>query len=169
MTQFKLKLADYEKIKERIKERIKVSQEHLRLVKIVFDVCEKFEGKQITKRIATAMQKEVSDYTVSYDTTAGMFHLRIWSRNWKHILNYDNRFSALLGYDTNTIVNMEKVRYYNQCHTLDEKRIVGYKTTLKKLKGFVKRYNKIFQSFDELYTELEKNDSQYMFFKDIVD
>lgn len=85
--------------------------------KIAESVIVKFDGQKITKRIATALSKELPDYTVYYDTNHGMYDLVIWGNG----IPYDNRISIYLGYvyDNNAIVNIDKVRELNTCHELE--------------------------------------------------
>ena len=44
----------------------------------VADVLKRFDGKTVTKRMATAVGKALPTYTVFYDTSIGMRHLYVW-------------------------------------------------------------------------------------------
>jgi hypothetical protein len=58
-------------------------------------ILERFDGKKITKRIATAVAQALPDWTVYYDTNYGMKHLKMWQHNMR-----DDQISFLLGYDS---------------------------------------------------------------------
>jgi hypothetical protein len=65
-----------------------------------------FEGKPMSKRIATALQKLHPEWTIYYGNEYGQFHLSIWGGDTG--LRYDNRFSALIGYDSEPIVSIDR-------------------------------------------------------------
>jgi hypothetical protein len=84
---------------------------------------EAFEGKTITRRLATAVKKALPDHVVHYDADYGMYHLRIWKDN------YENRCSFLLGYHSNPVFRMGEAetdhsgfRYYSGSNGFHEKK-----------------------------------------------
>ena len=128
------------KVKEKTEERIEKKRESLVLIDLVFKACEKHEGKKITKRIASDLGKlpGMENYTVYYRHEFGMFHIIIWGKG----LKYDERFSALIGYDSEgSILSMEKVREYNQCHTLNAGRIKQLEAGLEHIPRLVGEWN----------------------------
>lgn len=65
------------------------------LFEIMVETFKSFEGKPITKRLATALQKKLPDHTIYYEHLYGMYHIRIWGNGTP----YDQRAGFLLGYD----------------------------------------------------------------------
>jgi hypothetical protein len=62
----------------------------------VLDALRPFEGKKITKRIATAVEKAIPEYTVYYDggkNVSGIYHLTIWGNG----ISMDQRIQLYLG------------------------------------------------------------------------
>lgn len=84
-----------------------------RLHEIVRNVLVAFQGKQITKRIQTAVQKSQPGWVVYLDTQYGMYTLRIWGGDTNR--NSDNRFSVLLGYDSDPVFNIDNFERHNAC------------------------------------------------------
>lgn len=63
-------------------------------------VLKRFNGKTVTKRMATAVEKAFPTYTVFYDTSIGMRHIYVWGNE----IAYDNRKSFLLSYESHSQV-----------------------------------------------------------------
>lgn len=60
----------------------------------VAEILQRYDGKKITKRMATAVEKELSDHEVRYNNWHGMYHLRVWENGQP----YDSGLNMLLGY-----------------------------------------------------------------------
>lgn len=143
-----------EKIEQEIENSIKKMKLQLSLVLPALEIIKTFEGKQITKRIATKIQENelFKLYTVSYDTNFGMFHINIWGNN----IPYDSRIRMLIGYDNNPFINKEKVCEFNLCYTLNEERFrSAEKLTSTKLKTLVNKFNKGLELMQEAHKEAE--------------
>jgi len=93
-------------------------KKRLKLYDLILPVIEAQEGKQVTRRIETAVKKMLPDDTlVSYSSDAGMYHLYIWGKTLG--LTYDTRVSFLLGYHLTgerEIVSVDKFADYNACN-----------------------------------------------------
>lgn len=156
------KAKDASSLLEEIDKRIERKRIDLRLVTVVFQACEKYEGKPITKRIATAVEKALPTYTVNYNRDYGMFHIRIWGNG----IPYNNRFSSLIGYDSdicNPIVNMMCIRDYNKCHTLEAGRIKNLETGRAIVQRLVTRWNRALSDLKRVHRESEAYGLEYDF------
>lgn len=67
-------------------------------VSTVAAALQRFDGKPITKRLATAVEAALPGMTVYYDLTAGMAYLNIWQGKPESVLGYNNRIHVMLGY-----------------------------------------------------------------------
>jgi hypothetical protein len=83
-----------------------------------------FDGKPITKRIATAVEKALPEYTVYYERQYGMFHVIIWGNG----IEYGDRLSLLLGYESAPTFHIGEpdkqhsgFEYYSCCYGSAEK------------------------------------------------
>jgi hypothetical protein len=109
-----------EQIIDFIKSQITAEQQGIFLHNEIAKALKPFEGKQVSKRIATALQKMHPGWTVFYDTDYGMFHLCIWGGDTD--IKYDQRFRALIGYESEPIVSIGKTsdsrgfEYFDCCH-----------------------------------------------------
>lgn len=83
-----------------IREIIESNIEDTALADKVAKVLERFDGKTITKRLANAVEKALPEFTVFYDTGAGMKHIDIWGGGLPH----SERKRFLLTYDSHSQV-----------------------------------------------------------------
>jgi hypothetical protein len=95
-----------QQIREYLQSQIDQENKGLYLHNEIVKALKPFEGKPISKRIATALQKLHPDWTVFYDTNYGMFHLVIWGGDTGLICG--NSFRALIGYERECIVSVDK-------------------------------------------------------------
>lgn len=85
-----------EKIQQCIREAQARDQFSSKLFERIRAALVPFDGKPISKRLATAAQKQLPEYTVYYRAEYGMFHLSIWGAG----IEYNDRREFLLGYDS---------------------------------------------------------------------
>ena len=151
--QFEGKLST-EVLKKKMQEKIDRMEKDLSFIDLVFNACEKYEGKQITKRIEGELKKHLPDYVVYLRREYGMFNIVIWGKDVK----YEGRFSALLGYENNegNKVNIEQIRGYNTCHTANTERIERLKSGFDQVDDLVKRWNDGISALQEVNKEAEK-------------
>jgi hypothetical protein len=77
--------------------------------------CAKGSGETVAnKRIATAVQKELPEAKVYWDTNYGMRHVVIWGGTTG--LEYNERFSALVAYDSKPVISVETFEESDRCH-----------------------------------------------------
>lgn len=78
----------------------------------IIDVLKKFDGKQINKKIETALKNDprLKGYHISYTIHAGMYHITFWGNK----LDYEHRNHVFLGYvsEGNTL-NLDNVKKNN--------------------------------------------------------
>jgi hypothetical protein len=90
----------------------------------VLEALRPHHGKQINKRMATAVGKALPEYTVHYDSAITMYHLHVWGS----AIEYNRRKSFLLGYysDTTFDVGLYESRFnvcwYSAARERNEKR-----------------------------------------------
>ena len=87
------------KVIETIRKDQRRESEGIAIFDLMVETFKPFEGKQITKRLATALQKVLPDDTIYFERQYGMYHIRIWGNGTP----YDQRRSFLLGYDTKPV------------------------------------------------------------------
>lgn len=146
--------------KEKVLNRITSYQMGLDIVKKCLPIIEKYEGKKITKHIATAISKEFPNARVWLDDNYGMFHLNVCLEG----LPLDQKVSMLLGYkDSRPDVVMEKIIENNQCYLLNEERIPKLKEGISKIPSLIEKRNKAISLFQELFTECDRYEMTYDF------
>lgn len=88
----------YDTIIEILKAEIVREQEGIDLFERFKKATEKFEGKKITKAIATAFEKELGpEYVVYYSSEYGMYQISFWKGSSQ------NKKQFLIGYDSTPI------------------------------------------------------------------
>lgn len=90
-----------ETIKETIEADIAREQIGIDLFNQLVEIFKPFEGKKISKRLATAIEKALPDYTVSYSTDYGHYSIRIWGNG----IDFNERYDFLIGYESNPYYN----------------------------------------------------------------
>ena len=138
--------------KEQLLDRINESIDHykvrLELFNQIEPVIKEFDGKKITKRIQTKLRKKLSKRVVYLNKDYSMFQLVIWGDNNLLFSNarkihFNDRFTSLIGYKDNPIVDYDKFIEYNQCHILNEKRIKSLKRAIEDIDDIVRLHNEI--------------------------
>ena len=78
----------------------------------IIDVLKKFDGKEISKRIETALKADprLSPFSLSYHILAGMYQITFWGNG----LAYEERNTVFLGYTSEHILNLENVMESNR-------------------------------------------------------
>lgn len=100
-----------EMIRDIIYDNLKREMQGVNYHREVTEVLKKFNGKKPTKHIANDFQKLHPDYAVNWRVEYGMFHLEFWGGSTGR--NYQDRYSMLIGYDTNPIVDVDKFQEFN--------------------------------------------------------
>ena len=141
-------------IESAINDYIKSEQLDIALFNNVRQSLMNFDGKQINKRMATAVEKKLSIHKVRYDTNYNMFHIEIWIDG-----NYNNHKRFLLGhrdYQTGSapIFTLENFDDHNACMgSAAEKRILQCMETLEqidKLNPIIDNYIKAKEAYANL-------------------
>ena len=101
-----LELIKIENLRAEAERKIKYYEEQKQVFEVVKEVFKKSEGKQLNKRIATTLEKELkkinSNIVVSYNKdNFNWYNFYIWNRDEKSQLNYSNRV-LLMFTDENT-------------------------------------------------------------------
>lgn len=146
-----------DQIWDKIQNTITTQKFNYNLWKKVESILTKFEGQKISKRIETALKKELPNYSIFYKSNYGMFQIEIWNNE----IDYNNRKSYLIGYSTNSVLNMIEVKKFNQCWELEKIRYEKLESISKKeLENQVNIWNdglKKLQSVNEWSSEFEIN------------
>jgi len=147
-----------DEILDKISERIISNKLDLFFIKKVFAVVEKWNGKKITKRIISDLEKdpELSGWNVLYNTRYGMYHIDIFKQG-------GHTFSALVCYDSWPIVELEKVQEYNRCHTLNEGRNERLEGGKHMVKDLAKRWNAAIEELKAINKEAAGCELEYTF------
>ena len=70
----------------------------------IAEVLKQYDGKPISKRIATALQKNHPEWVIYFNDNFGMFHLDVWGKATGSFLDCGSKFSALIGYESDKTV-----------------------------------------------------------------
>lgn len=95
-----------EQIKNVIQRDIESELTGIRLFEAFKKATAKFDGKKITKAIATAFEKELNNpsYTVSYVYQYGMFYIYVWSG--PNQIPFNERIVMHLGYGSDPVFHI---------------------------------------------------------------
>jgi hypothetical protein len=143
----------------KITKRIQDNQIRLDLIKTIAPVIAYYDGKKITKRIATKLEKKLNKFTVYFSKDYGTYKLIIWGNG----IDYNNRFTALIGYHSNNTVNYDSFIKYNQCHFLNKGRNKLMKKGLQDIDSLVDNYNSLYENKMILEDKLKSFEMQYLF------
>jgi len=150
---------DINKTWEGIQKKIQDQQENYRLWKIVESVLTRFEGQKITKRIETALQKELPEYTIYYGTEFGLYNIYIWGNG----IPYNNRKGYLIGWvSTSQFLSMDQVKNSNMCWELEKSRSEKLQTLTRDQLFFqVEKWNTGLQAMQEVNKWSESYELNY--------
>jgi len=93
----------------KIRKLIETAHENTALAERVEAALAPFDGKKITKRMATVLEKALPECSVYYDTNYGMYHVNV---SW----GTDEEKRFLLGYHGTPIFTVEGFAEHNACH-----------------------------------------------------
>lgn len=85
--------------------------ESQRIHNIVREVVAKFNGKPVSKRIETALQKAQPGWVVHYSTQYGMFQLYVWGGDTRR--HSDNRICFLIAYNSTPVISVDDFDRHN--------------------------------------------------------
>ena len=95
-----LELVNVETLRKEAERKIRLYEEQKIVYKIIKDVFKKFDGKQVNKRLATALKNELvkvsENYIVSYrKDSMGWYEFYIWNNSADAQIVYSNRILLL--------------------------------------------------------------------------
>jgi hypothetical protein len=106
---------EYQETKETIVQTItagmKDEQASIALYDALLPIMERFDGKQITRRIATAVTKAFPDWTVYYDDNYSLFAIRVWGGSTGR--DYNGAATFYLGYKSSPTFTLEHFKDTN--------------------------------------------------------
>lgn len=148
-----MKKLQIEEIKEAIEKQIQLNERDLAVVKTIVEELKRFDGKKITKRIGTCIEKALPQFTICYSKDISMYRLKIWGYG----ILYTDHLSILLGYinNENDIFSHEKFIDYNQRYLLDELRNKKLRILLQFIPDAVEKCNKGLSIIAESITDLQ--------------
>ncbi len=103
-------------IKEAIENDIRHDAAAIKIHTEIARILKKFDGKKITRRMQTAVQKAQPGWTVYYNNDYGSFHIEVWGGDTGRA-SYADRMSVHLAYSsTGGTFSIEKFEEYDTCH-----------------------------------------------------
>lgn len=144
---------------------IKEREIHYRIINKVALITKQFEGKEITKRIMTAIKKSYPDYTYYWEATR-TYHRSI--HMWGNGLPMDQCIIIYLPFDMGEeahIYTHGKFIETNQCHFLKAERNERTIQQAPFLKEAVSRYNKLVDELAEIQSRFTEYPLTYLFEK----
>jgi len=156
-------LKDDNAIRRKAEERIKSFSQQLTIVKEVFEVLKRFEGKQINRRIQTALRESptLAPYTIHYHKDYSWYGLRIWGNG----LDYNHSSLSLnLGYiGEDDRLNLEKVKENFTGYFMNEDRIKRLQEGLPKIYGLCAKWNDTLKTLQAVNKEASRYGYEYFF------
>jgi hypothetical protein len=145
----KFTMIDASQAKAKLQNYIARTEKQLSVVKQVIEALQGMEGKEITKRIATALQKKFPELSFSLEKPYSWYDLEIWEKGkfQKDSGSFDT-IRLNLGYmsQLNTVTHAEIVKQ-NQRYLLDEQRLVSYRAELDVIEEKCTAYNNALLAF----------------------
>lgn len=155
-----MKKLTIEKQKEIALERIAIYKNQLYMYNVASEVLKDYDGKKISKRMATAIQKAIGDkYYVYYDTRYNLKHINI--EPYQRINQYDS-CRLLIAYDEE-IFNFEKFQSKAKCYSLNAERIPKLELGLTHIPEMIAKRDKIIEQIEELKDQAESYEMAYDF------
>jgi len=143
-----MKPLNYEIELQKVNDAITLNEHNLKTFNVIRGVLEDFDGKTITKRIATAIGKALPGYVVHWNKDYSWWQVVVWKDNYDDRQSYNLRyFSEGDGFE------MSRFDEMNVCHSLDESRLVKMKRFKRLLRGWVHKHNKAVKLLGEIYDE----------------
>lgn len=153
-------MLDPVKIEAEVKKRIAWHWKSYAVACLVYQVCEGFVAKKITKRIETKVKETqgMDEYTVYYDTDHGMYNLTIWGNG----IEYDSRVRLLLGYQSEGgMINMERLKDHFAGHFMDKGRAEKLTEGLKELRTIIALFNLRLEALQDTIKHAEEFGLKY--------
>lgn len=125
-------------------------RDQLEIYNVVLEVLKPFDGKQISKRIATAIQKALPKNTVYYSAKE---HSWVEVSIWGNDLPYDNAVRINLGYGAELV--LEKVIESNLRYGLHAQRIENIAALRDTVPARVAKYNAAVEAYDKALLEMK--------------
>lgn len=151
---------DAAKAKEQIKERIKLAELSTIFVDWILDYAETHKGKQLNKRIHTAMLEAFPKYTISWDDnrkTYGQVYINIWGNG----ISMDQKLHIFIGYDSDETFEPERVKERLMAWYLDRDRIEKYRESLKNVNRWVRAMQKAQKIIEDTRAEARQYEVEY--------
>ena len=117
----------------------------------------KFEGKKITKRLATAAERALG-VRVYYNTNHGMYHLEIAVDG-----NWQDKFSFLIAYSSDPTYTTKKFEDYCRCYALDVDRKEALEKGKSHVADLVEKWNCAVLALNAVVAEAEVYGLEYEF------
>lgn len=149
---------DSKEVFNKLQERIINQQFNYDLWKKVESVLQKFDGQKITKRIETALKKELPEYTINFENMYSYYNIYVWGNG----IEYNHRKSYLIGYFDNPIVNKENLVKFNMSWELEESRSIKLSTISEyEIENKVNTWNDGLNKMQSVYEWTEKTELNY--------
>jgi len=88
---------------EGLKADLKEENDGIKLHDAILKALKQYDGKPISRRIATAIQKEHPTWVVYFNDKFGMYYIDIWGKDTGSFYDCGSKFSALIGYDKSAV------------------------------------------------------------------
>lgn len=118
-----------EEIREILEKHIKNEERNLLYHNLIKEILTPMDGKAVSKRIATAIQKKLPNASIYWDTQHGMYRIWVWGGETE--LKYDDRMFFLIAYPKHPYVDAEKFEKFDGYHGR------GAEERLRKLKSLL--------------------------------
>jgi hypothetical protein len=153
-----VKPLDSQTIYNSIQKRIIEAKFNYALWKKIEKIIEKFDGKQLNKRIDTALKNALPEYTIYANFEYTMFKVTMWGNG----IDYNDRKTFYLGYHSHPYLDMVKVKESNMSFELEEQRAKNLEeVTLKAIEEKVNIWNEALTKMQSCYKWAEGFEIQY--------
>jgi len=151
-----------------IKDELKAKIQKLYLYDYLYNktivVLNSFEGKKPSKRIMSAVYKELPLYSVSvrkHDIYPEWYTVTIWGNG----LSWSDALRINISSEDYPVINIENILNINQSYNYTSDQIFKDKKALKNIKNYCKKYLNIQEKIKKFGQELEEVNNAYIFSK----
>ena len=133
--------------------QLNILKSRIEIVDKVVPVLQKYEGKQISKRVQTSVQEVFQGCCVSYNKDFCGFEISIWGE--KIGLDYNNRLCLKIGEENQEKFSMEFFNKRNEYYLLSQKKYNDLLEKSSNVDSLVSEYNTMVQSMLDMRKKID--------------
>lgn len=151
-----------DELKKIIQDNINRESEEIMVHEAVRGLLSRHEGKKISKRIATDLEKTHPDWKIYYDTAFGMYHLNVY------IPNRTESVRIFVAYDSNPIISVKSFEehdarngYAALARNILRQSLLYDTSKLEEITNIINEYNEFVPIVEKLVCDNTNPDNYY--------